>query len=107
MITLYPYWGTRGVALAIVVATWCQVIFYLWHSAKTLNISITQLMPLKKLLVKFLVLLAVYLLLSLSLQYPSKIIKLVIAATFTTVAVMAGMWSYFKSLFNSHYGKDS
>ncbi|MEO6288839.1 MAG: hypothetical protein ABIO76_02895 [Ginsengibacter sp.] len=107
MISLYPVMGTRGIALAIVIATWFQVIFYLWQSAVALNISVTQLIPLKKLAMKFLILLAFYVLLSLTLQHPSKIINVVIAATFTTAAVVAGMWSYLKSLFNSNYGKVS
>ncbi|MEO6219538.1 MAG: hypothetical protein ABIO81_03855 [Ginsengibacter sp.] len=104
MLTFYPYMGTKGIALAIVIATWCQVIFYLWHSALALNISIIQLVPLKKLVVKFLILLAIYLPLSLLLENSTVIRNLIIGSIVTTIAIAAGMWGYFKSFFNTNYG---
>lgn len=42
---LYPLFGTSGVAAAIVISTYIQVIYYLIHSAKTLNSSIRSLIP--------------------------------------------------------------
>lgn len=99
MITLYPVMGSRGIALAIVIATWCQVIYYLWQSTSVLKVSITQLVPLKKLAIKFLLLLTIYLLLSLSLRNLPMATSLSVAAVATALAVAAGMRSYLKSIF--------
>jgi hypothetical protein len=99
--------GTKGIALAIVIATYSQVMFYLWHSATILSISITQLVPLKNLVVKFLILLAIYMLLSLFLKNSSININLIIASLVTICAVAAGTGSYFKSFFKANYGKGS
>ncbi len=106
MITLYPVMGTRGIALAVVIATWCQVVYYLWHSKSVLKVKITQLVPVKKLIVKFLVLLAIYLLLTLLLQNLSIVISLLIASVITALAIVVGMWSYIKLFFQKNYGKD-
>ena len=99
MITLYPVMGSRGIALAIVIATWCQVIYYLWQSKSVLKVSIAQLVPVKKLVVKFLLLLTIYLLLSLLLRNLPMATSLSVAAVATAVAVAAGTWSYLKSFF--------
>ena len=60
MITLYPVMGSRGIVLSIVISTYCQVLYYLWHSAKILKIKMYELFPVKKLIVKFLILLVLY-----------------------------------------------
>ena len=99
MITLYPVMGSRGIALAIVIATWCQVIYYLWQSKSVLKVSIAQLVPVKKLVVKFLLLLTIYLLLSLLLRNLPMATSLSVAAVATAVVVATGMWSYLKSFF--------
>ncbi|MEP7253220.1 MAG: polysaccharide biosynthesis C-terminal domain-containing protein [Ginsengibacter sp.] len=106
MIVLYPSMGSRGIALAIVVATWCQVLYYLWHSKKLLQVPLSELIPFKKLLMRFLVLLATYLLLSLLLQNLSALISLSLAAIFTMVVVITGMWHYIKSFFIKDHGKN-
>lgn len=45
MILLYPWLGTPGVALAIVLSTYAQALFYIWQSAKLCGCSIGQLVP--------------------------------------------------------------
>ncbi|MDQ6844883.1 MAG: hypothetical protein M3Z92_11090 [Bacteroidota bacterium] len=107
MVLLYPKMGTQGIALSIVISTWFQVVYYLWHSASGLHISILRLVPAKKLLIKFFVLLAVYLLLSLLVQNLAIAVKLILAFLITTVAVIAGMWNYLKSFFYKNYGMDT
>jgi O-antigen/teichoic acid export membrane protein len=94
MLTLYPLMGTQGIALAVVVATYCQIIFYLWHSAKTLNTSVFKILPFKKLLVKFLVLLALYLILFLVLSETGLRLKLIIAIISTAIIIIAGLIKY-------------
>lgn len=107
MVSLYPFMGTQGIALAIVIATYCQAFYYLWHSATTLRIPIIQLLPMQKMAIKFLILLALYLLLFLLLLNSSIIMKLLVAAAFTAVVIVAGMWSYFKPFFKNNYGQVS
>ena len=45
MTLLYPAFGVAGVALSIVVSTYLQVFYYIWHSAKLINVHITDLVP--------------------------------------------------------------
>jgi len=54
MITFYQVYGVIGIAIACVVGTFYQVIFYLFHIAKSLAIPITEVLPFKKLSVIFL-----------------------------------------------------
>jgi O-antigen/teichoic acid export membrane protein len=99
MLILYPLIGTRGLALAIVLSTFCQVIYYLWHSAKTLNTSIFQLIPLLKLITRFGILFALYFVLFFVLSGVELKIKLLTGAIVTTLIVSAGMAKYFKAFF--------
>jgi O-antigen/teichoic acid export membrane protein len=99
MVSLYPVMGSRGIALSIVISTYCQVMYYLWYSAKLLNIKMYELLPLQKLAVKFLIFLALYFIIFLLLTHSSIIIKLLMGSVFTTLLIFAGMWSYFKTFF--------
>ncbi len=107
MIILYPAMGTRGIVLSIVISTYCQALYYLWHSAKILNIKMWELMPLQKLLLKFLILLALYFIIFLWLKHYSIIIKLIIGALFTTLLIFVGLWGYLKTFFKTNYGQNS
>jgi O-antigen/teichoic acid export membrane protein len=98
MLVLYPIMGTRGIALAIVIGTFCQVTFYLLHSARTLNISVFQIIPLKKLFFKFVALLALYFILFFAVSEIQLKIKLAVAVIFTTLIMMAGLIKYIKPL---------
>ena len=106
MFVLYPSMGSRGIALSIVIATWCQVLYYLWHSKELLQVHLSELIPFKKLLMRFLLLLVAYLLLSLLLRNLSALISLSLAAIFTLAVVLAGMWPYIKSFFVKDHGKN-
>ncbi|MGH2563148.1 MAG: hypothetical protein ACRDE5_01460, partial [Ginsengibacter sp.] len=105
MIILYPIMGSRGIVLSIVISTYCQVIYYLWHSAKILKIKMLELLPVQKLIAKFLILLALYFIIFLLLRNFSIVIKLFSGAMITTLLVFAGMWSYFKTFFKKNYGQ--
>ncbi|HUZ58918.1 MAG TPA: polysaccharide biosynthesis C-terminal domain-containing protein [Hanamia sp.] len=102
MLILYPIMGTRGVALAIVIATYCQAIYYLWHSAKVLNTPVTQILPLKKLIVKFFLILALYIGLLFIVSGIEQKLKLIIAILFTGIIVLTGTLKYFKFLFKKY-----
>lgn len=47
MFALFPVLGTKGVMLAIVLSTYLQVVYYLYESAKTLDITVWELLPFK------------------------------------------------------------
>jgi O-antigen/teichoic acid export membrane protein len=49
----YSIWGLRGVAAAMVAGTGAQIVFYLYHSAKTLETPLFSIMPFRKLLLFF------------------------------------------------------
>ena len=105
MVILYPIMGSRGIVLSIVISTYCQVLYYLWHSAKILKVKMHELLPLQKLAVKFLILLVLYFIIFLLLTHSSIIIKLLIGGAFTTLLILTGMWSYFKTFFKKNNGQ--
>lgn len=56
---MYPFYlwlGLPGVALSFVLSTYIQVVYYLYHTSRLLNISIGKLLPVKNWLVKFAIL---------------------------------------------------
>jgi O-antigen/teichoic acid export membrane protein len=55
MYPLYLWLGLPGVALAFVVTTYLQAAFYLYHSAKALQMPVLRLIPLQNWLVKVIV----------------------------------------------------
>lgn len=103
MIILYPLMGSRGIVLSIVISTYCQSFYFLWHSAKVLNVKVYSLLPIKNLAKKFLTLLALYFIMSLWLNHFSIILKLAVGALLTSITVIAGTWSYVKTFFKKNY----
>lgn len=100
MLILYPIMHTQGIALAIVIATYCQVLYYLWHSAKILHTSILKIIPFRKLILKFLGILFFYSCLFFFLSETAVKTKLLIAIPFTGVIILVGMLPYFKFFSN-------
>ncbi|MDQ2862933.1 MAG: polysaccharide biosynthesis C-terminal domain-containing protein, partial [Bacteroidota bacterium] len=107
MVILYPLMGSRGIVLSIVISTYCQVIYYLWHSAKILRVKVYNLLPVKNLVAKFLILLILYFIISFSINHFSIVLKLGIGTLITLLAVIAGTWSYLTTFFKKNYGKVS
>jgi hypothetical protein len=97
MLLLYPIMGTRGIALAVVVATYCQVFFYLLHSAKVLNIPFIQILPLRKLATRLLLHFVLYFLLFFILSTVGLKMKLLTATLFTALIVMSGLLKYLET----------
>ncbi|MDP4283964.1 MAG: polysaccharide biosynthesis C-terminal domain-containing protein [Bacteroidota bacterium] len=107
ILTLYPIMGTRGIALAAVIATYCQVIFYLWHSSKILHITIFQILPLQKLATRLLLLAGGYVGLFFILAGLKLKMKLLIAALITGLIIMAGLLKYFKTFSQKDHVQNS
>lgn len=55
MFILYPYLKLAGLALGVVVATYLQALFYLYHICKTYKISLGDLLPWRKLVFRFVI----------------------------------------------------
>lgn len=107
MISLYPFMGSRGIALSIVISTYCQVIYYLWNSAALLKVSISGLLPFNKLAIKFGLMFILYVVIFLLLRNASLYAKLIVATLITTGVVLIGMRGYIKALLKKDYGENS
>jgi O-antigen/teichoic acid export membrane protein len=103
MFFLYPVMGTKGVALAIVTGTYCQAFYYLWQSAKVLNTDILSLVPLKALLVTFLIMSILFTALYYGLYKTSYQVRLFGGAIVTTIMIMTSGYLHF-SKHSTTYG---
>ncbi|MEO8961366.1 MAG: polysaccharide biosynthesis C-terminal domain-containing protein [Ginsengibacter sp.] len=99
MLILYPTMGTRGIALSIVISTFCQAVYYLWHSAKILNSSFLQLVPFQKLILKFIIIGLVYFALFFVLSGVNIKIKLLVTGFITAIICLGGLYKYLRSFF--------
>ncbi|MEO6330035.1 MAG: oligosaccharide flippase family protein [Ginsengibacter sp.] len=104
MILLYPFFGTGGIALAIVTATYCQVFYYMWQSAKVLHTAILSLIPIKALTVTFLITLVLYACLYYSLYKVADNVKLLAAVIATGIFISIGLYLYFSKKRSITYG---
>lgn len=53
VVVLYPIFGMRGAAMAIVFSTIIQIMYYLWQSKRLLQTSYLQMIPLSLLIIRF------------------------------------------------------
>jgi O-antigen/teichoic acid export membrane protein len=104
MLLLYPLWGTKGVALSIVVGTYCQALFYLWQSAKVLNTDILSLIPLKSIAVTFVIMLILFAALYYSLYKTSPGVKLIVGMAVTIITILTALYLYFSKKRSTTYG---
>ena len=96
MVLLYPKFGSKGVALALVVSTYLQVVFYLWKSADVLKINIAKLIPTKYL---FQILVANAILfgaLYFTKNYCTSMVFFIATLLITTVVIVILFYSYWK-----------
>ena len=97
MAVFYPLMGSRGIVLSIVLSTYLQSLYYLWHSARLLQTGITTLMPFGRLIPKFLVLFALFFSYSrLSAGLPAGT-RVLIASILAAGAMVGGLWRYVRS----------
>lgn len=97
MVVLFPLLGTPGVALAIVISTYLQALFYLWQSGKILNATIKELVPLQFLVVFFASLSLLYSFLYFIKQYMGVITSLLLVFCITSFIIIAGLVAYWKN----------
>ena len=87
MTLLYPAFGVAGVALSIVVSTYLQVFYYIWYSAKLINVHITDLVPFTFLAKLFFSLAILYLCFFFIKYYFSQIQFLMIVFSLTAILI--------------------
>ena len=93
---LYYFLGVKGIALSIVISTYFQCFYYIIQSAKVLQIPVFQLVPIKSLLLQFLLMFIIYLILSYTTQSLELLTRLVIATLLTFVIITINLLIYFK-----------
>lgn len=52
---LYPIYGMRGAAAALVLSTIIQISYYFFHTTRVIHSSISELIPLKSLIIRFII----------------------------------------------------
>ncbi len=104
MICFYPLLGTKGVALAIVIATYCQVIYYIWQSAKLLNTTVLSFVPLKTLAKTFILMVMLYTCLYYSLYNTTDSLKVLAGTIATIIFILIGLYLYFSKKRIINYG---
>lgn len=94
MYPLYILMGLPGLALAFTISTWLQAAYYLYHTARTLNTSVFNIIPLRdwtiKLIVFFFFFIAFHYLLS---RYLSPLNVLILGCIFTVGAILVALRS--------------
>jgi O-antigen/teichoic acid export membrane protein len=103
MLILYPIMGTPGVALAIVVSTYFQAGYYIWQSAKVMQVKISTLVPLNFLLKVLSTLALTYGILYFAKQYFSSITSLIVISAISLVIIGSGLIFYWKSVKTNQY----
>ena len=85
---LYYILGLKGAALAIVISTYLQSYYYLYHSSKALNITILKLVPAVTLVKRFIFSLLLLLAVSTTTSSLPTLTRLIIASAFTSLLLI-------------------
>jgi O-antigen/teichoic acid export membrane protein len=93
---LYFFFGVIGVALSIVISTYFQCFYYINHSAKVLQIPVFQLVPIKSIIIQFVLICIIYLLLFFTTQSLNLLASLVIETLRPWVIIAINLLFYFK-----------
>jgi O-antigen/teichoic acid export membrane protein len=91
MALLYPLLGMRGVALATVVSTYIQATYYVYFSAKFLNLKIISLIPALEIIKSFIIYSIMFGTLFYFLQEANYLTRLIISGIVTVLVVV---WGY-------------
>lgn len=86
--SLYPVWGMKGAAAAGVISTVIQLGYYLYQSAKVLNVSVGHLLPDAKLFVRFVIVGGLFFVCSSLLREQSSLLSFIVGLSFTGCLVL-------------------
>jgi O-antigen/teichoic acid export membrane protein len=98
MYPLYKLMGLPGIALSFVISTYLQIIYYLYYGAKSVNTTISGIIPLGNWAIK----LIVFAILFIGIHYVSSIylsgvISLILGSIFTIVVAAAALLAELKT----------
>ncbi len=96
MPVLYYFFGVKGITLSIVISTYFQLFYYLKKSAKVLDISILQLIPVYILFKKLLITAVIYLIVFVIFQNAGLYIRLSASIALTFIVIGISLYNYFK-----------
>jgi O-antigen/teichoic acid export membrane protein len=102
MLILYPLMGTRGIALSIVISTYCQAFYYLFQSARVINKTIFDLVPVKFLVLNFSILLVIFAVVYFSLRQTGRYVNLGAGLLVMITSIIFEVLYFLKR--NLHYG---
>lgn len=100
---LYPVFGVKGVAMAVVIATYSQAIFYMYTTANLLDILVMKLLPWRLLFIRFLICLITYYTTYYFIKDLDKITQLVIGSILTSALILCGLYIFYSVKNNSKY----
>jgi O-antigen/teichoic acid export membrane protein len=94
MFLFFPHLGTTGIALAVVVGTYVQSLYYLWHSAKVVGSALPALVPVGPLALQFLVNGIPFLIMEPLLHSYAGTTRLIVASFITCLVVLINVYVY-------------
>jgi hypothetical protein len=97
MISLYPIWSLKGIALSVVIATYIQAAYYIYYSGKALKVSVFELVPIKKLAILFIWYFSLFFIWNFLLKSLDMNGRLIVAFIFTCCLILIGMLFYLRS----------
>lgn len=92
VIVLYTTAGLTGAAFAAVLATYVQAGYYLFHSAKALQVKLAALIPVRILLIRLVIALCLFGMVYLLVQNSSWQFRIMFSAVVLIVTIAAGFW---------------
>lgn len=102
---LYPFWGMRGAAVALVISSMIQIIYYLWHSKHLLGAAWLQLIPVQSLLMRFIVCGVLFWMASYFLNSYSPITKIITGCLLIVTCALIGGKKYFTQNLRAEKGR--
>lgn len=94
----YKWFGLPGVAMAFVVTTYLQAGYYLYHTARTLNVKIPALLPFRNWVVKLIVLAIVFIIIHYLLSYFfAPAITLILGGMLSVIIILISLWIELKN----------
>ncbi len=103
VVMLYPAFGVKGVALAVVIATYIQASFYMYITAKLLQTFVFKLLPWRLLLIRFLLMLVAYYAVYYFIKDADKINQLIIGSILTSAIILTGLYLFYVEKNNFDY----
>ncbi|GAC1591846.1 MAG: hypothetical protein NVS3B19_13100 [Ginsengibacter sp.] len=94
ILVLYPVYGTKGVAWAVVIGTYLQIIYYVFHSMNATGASFKEMVPLWPLIKRFIILLFIYTWCYFFIPKHYMWLRLATSTLLTILIIIAGLYKF-------------